>query len=99
MEIGGYFCYRKCITNQKSLIMPDEKHWDKLGDVYVEKTPQRTRVITLGIIGRYYTAGHNLETAMWNEQRKTELGGIHTLIIRTWRQLMDISKTCEPTGE
>jgi hypothetical protein len=68
--------------------MPQETQWNKLGDVYIH-----CGVLTAyGLCGRYYKAGHKLELAMYNEERKKELSGIHYLILRTWRQLMEINQ-------
>jgi hypothetical protein len=76
-------------------VMDDERQWEKLGDVYTQKQFVNgelvTKVVSYGIIGRYYTAGHNLETAMWNEEKKRELSGIHHAIVHSWRQLMDLN--------
>ena len=80
-------------TDQMDEVMPQESQWNKLGDMYIQHLPSGKNVIAEGIIGRYYTAGHNLELAMWNEQQKTELSGIHHATVRTWYQLMEIKES------
>ena len=54
-----------------------------------------TTIIQSGIFGAYYTMGHNLQLAMYNEESKSRLSSTYYAILRTWRQLYDISKRYE----
>lgn len=76
--------------------MPEEKQLDKLGECYVQTLIRGSetykKVTTTGIIGRYYKAGHQLESAMWSPEKQRELSGIHNAIVRTWNQLMELKQ-------
>lgn len=79
-------------TDDMDNVMPQETQLNKLGDMYLHNQLTGKVVVTEGIIGRYYKAGHSLELAMWNEDRKRELSGIHHATVRTWNQLMEIKR-------
>lgn len=84
--------------------MSEETQWDKLGECYVQKilvgSDIEEHIVTTGIIGRYWIAGHNLESAMFDDERKRELAYAHNATVRTWQQLMLIaSSTPKPTEE
>ncbi len=85
---------RGIVVEDMDEVMPSEKQWDKLGDAYKQVTPKATTLITSGIIGRYYTAGHNLERAMWNPDSIRELTAAHHLTIKSWQQLMKYKDEC-----
>jgi hypothetical protein len=89
----GFVRNSSITTDDMDDVMPQEKQWDKLGCSYIQTTPKGKTLITEGIIGRYYKAGHNLEIAMWNDERKRELSGIHHATVHTWNQLMEIGET------
>jgi hypothetical protein len=74
--------------------MPEEKQWDKLGDAYIQTTPNTGKtVIATGIIGRYFKAGHSLEAAMWSPEKRRELSAIHLATMKTWQQLVTIQQS------
>jgi hypothetical protein len=72
--------------------MPEEVQERKFGDCYIQKTPKESTIVLSGIFGNYYTMGHNLELAMFDEESKARLSSIHHAIMYTWRQLYDISQ-------
>jgi hypothetical protein len=73
--------------------MSEEVQDNKFGDCYIQPSSTGPSSIVLsGIFGAYYTTGHNLELAMFNEEEKTRLSSIHHAILHTWRQLYDLSQ-------
>lgn len=72
-------------------VMPEEVQDKKFGECYIQKTPSGINVVLSGIFGAYYTMGHNLELAMFDEESKTRLSSTHHAIMHTWRQLYDIN--------
>lgn len=77
-------------------VMPQEVQWEKLGDSYVQRTLKgaeiTTELVCTGLLGAYYTMGHNLEQAMYDEENKARLSSIYHAILRSWRQLYEVSK-------
>jgi hypothetical protein len=82
--------------DQMDEVMPQEVQWEKLGDCYKRKvlhgSEQVEEIVAYGVIGKYYTAGHNLELNMYDEDRKRELSYAHNATVRTWKQLMEVNK-------
>jgi hypothetical protein len=72
-------------------VMSEETQDKKFGECYVQKTPSGVDIILSGIFGAYYTMGHNLELAMFDEESKNRLSSIYHAILHTWRQLYDIN--------
>ena len=73
--------------------MSEEVQETKFGECYVQPSSTGSAKLVLsGIFGAYYTMGHNLELAMFNEESKTRLSSTHHAILHTWRQLYDISR-------
>lgn len=73
-------------------VMSEEVQDTKFGECYIQHTPSETKMILSGIFGAYYTQGHNLELAMFDEESKSRLSSTYHAILHTWRQLYDISK-------
>jgi hypothetical protein len=73
--------------------MPQEVQQRKFGECYVQRTlDEEPTLVCSGIFGAYYTMGHNLELAMFDQESKSRLSSIHHAILHTWRQLDEISK-------
>ena len=74
-------------------VMSEEVQDTKFGECYVQpSSTEPSKMVLSGIFGTYYTMGHNLELAMFDEDSKTRLGSIYHAILHTWRQLYDISQ-------
>jgi hypothetical protein len=74
-------------------VMSEEVQNTKFGECYIQPSSREPpKMVLSGIFGAYYTAGHNLELAMFDEDSKTRLSSIYHAILHTWRQLYDISK-------
>ena len=73
-------------------VMPPDVQDKKFGECYIQKTPSGDNVILSGIFGAYYTMGHNLEMAMFDEESKIRLSSIHHAVMHTWRHLYDINR-------
>jgi hypothetical protein len=74
--------------------MLDEVQDNKFGDCYIQpSSTEPSKMALSGIFGAYYTMGHNIELAMFDEESKTRLSSIHHAILHTWRQLYDLSQT------
>lgn len=83
----GKVKYAEGVTSElMDEIMPEETQLNKLGCVY---KAANGLIVTEGITGRYFKAGHNIEKLMWNESRVAELSGIHHAILFSWKQLME----------
>ena len=80
-------------TDLMDEVMPEEVQDKKFGDCYIQPSSTGPSVMVLsGIFGAYYTMGHNLELAMFNEENKTRLSSTHHAILHTWRQLYDLAQ-------
>lgn len=88
LEVGKIPDVKGVVPEDMDEVMTQEAQSNKLGDVYKQVTPKATKLISFGIIGRYYTAGHNLERAMWNPEAIKELSFAHHVTIKSWQQLM-----------
>lgn len=73
-------------------VMPDDAQVTKLGTVYRSGAGL---IVTEGITGRYFKAGHNIERAMWNEQRAEQLSGVYHSTLLSWKQLMELGNRYE----
>jgi hypothetical protein len=73
-------------------VMSEEVQDKKLGECYLQHTPEGTTLILSGMLGSYYTLGHNLELAMYDPESKARLSSAHHAILHTWRQLDEIRK-------
>ena len=75
-------------------VMSEEVQDTKFGECYVQPSSTGTsKMILSGIFGGYYTLGHNLELAMYDEERKARLSSAYHAILHTWRQLYDIHQS------
>lgn len=74
-------------------VMPADVQDKKFGECRIVSLPYSGKeLIRSGIFGAYYTMGHNLELAMFDEESKSRLSSTHHAILHTWRQLYDINK-------
>lgn len=72
--------------------MPEDVQDRKFGECYLQPSPSGSKLILSGIFGAYYTMGHNLELAMFDEESKTRLSATYHAIMHTWRQLYNFNK-------
>ena len=73
-------------------VMPEEVQDRKFGTCYIEPSSTGpSSLILSGIFGAYYTMGHNLELAMFDDESKRRLTSTYHAVIHTWRQLEEIS--------
>jgi hypothetical protein len=73
-------------------VMPEEVQDRKFGECRILSLPTGKELVRSGIFGAYYTMGHNIELAMFDEESKSRLSSTHHAILHTWRQLYDINK-------
>ena len=72
--------------------MPEAVQDRKFGTCYIEPSSTGpSSLILSGIFGAYYTMGHNLELAMFDDESKRRLTSTYHAVIHTWRQLEEIS--------
>ena len=95
LDVGKIPDVKGVLPEHMDDVMSQEAQYNKLGDVYKQTTPRETSIISTGIIGRYYTAGHNLERAMWNPEQIKELTFAHHVTIKSWQQLMNYKRISE----
>lgn len=76
--------------------MPEEVQDAKFGTCYVQRllvgSEIQNKLVLSGIFGAYYTMGHNLELAMYNDENKARLSSTYFATVKTWRQLYNLSK-------